>query len=144
VHHDSHKYFLFPEPADLINVDPSELLELQFSRQKANYIITLAKAFENGDLIKESLIKMELEEAIEELVKIKGIGPWTANYVAMKCLKHSDAFPLQDVGLHNALKALLNRDKKPDLNEISSLSENWKGWKAYATIYLWRSLSVKS
>ena len=126
-----------------MNVNISELLKLQFSKQKANYIINLARVFENGDLVKEELVEIELDEAIEKLVKIKGIGPWTANYTAMKCLKHADAFPLQDVGLHTALKTLLKRDKKPSLNEISQLSESWKGWKAYATIYLWRSLTVK-
>ncbi|MEL7003377.1 MAG: DNA-3-methyladenine glycosylase [Bacteroidota bacterium] len=143
VKHDDREYFLFPRPADLVDTDPSELLSLQFSRQKANYIINLAKAFENGDLIKEELSSLELEHAVEKLVQVKGIGPWTANYVAMKCLKHPDAFPLQDVGLHNALKLLLKRDAKPSLEEIKAFSKNWEGWKAYATIYLWRSLTVK-
>ena len=141
--HDGKRHYLFPKPADLVGIASSELLELQFSRQKANYIITLAEAFESGELKKDELLKMPLAQALESLIKIKGIGPWTANYVAMKCLKQPDAFPLQDVGLHNALKARLNRDTKPSQEEILALSENWKGWRAYATLYLWRSLSVK-
>ncbi|MBM7563269.1 DNA-3-methyladenine glycosylase family protein [Paenibacillus sacheonensis] len=75
-----------------------------------------------------------------ELTRIRGIGPWTANYVLMRCLRMPAAFPIEDVGLHNALKLVLGRDTKPSIAEIKELSAEWKDWKAYATFYLWRLL----
>lgn len=137
-------FHLFPRPKDLLGVTKEELLALQFSKQKANYIISLAEVLDNDGLVKGHLSELPLSEAVEQLTKLKGIGPWTANYVAMKCLKHTDAFPIQDVGLHNALKVILKRGAKPGIEEIQAMSENWKGWRAYATLYLWRSLSKKT
>ena len=58
----------------------------------------------------------------------------------MRCLRHPDAFPLADVGLHNALKKVLNRTEKPSMAEIEDWAKNWSGWRAYATFYLWRTL----
>lgn len=68
------------------------------------------------------------------------MGKWTADYVAMKCLKKVEAFPIADVGLHNALKFQLGLDKKPSIDDIKEIAVNWRGWEAYATFYLWRSL----
>lgn len=83
---------------------------------------------------------MSLGEMEKRLTAIRGIGKWSANYVIMRCLRHPDAFPLADVGLHNALKKVLNRPEKPSLDEIERWAEHWSGWRAYATFYLWRTL----
>jgi AraC family transcriptional regulator of adaptative response / DNA-3-methyladenine glycosylase II len=62
-----------------------------------------------------------------------GIGPWTANYIAMRALRLPDAFPTADLGL---LKATgLTSGKK-----LESLSQKWRPWRAYATLHLWQSL----
>ncbi|WP_413229458.1 hypothetical protein [Heyndrickxia sporothermodurans] len=58
----------------------------------------------------------------------------------MKCLNHPSAFPIADVGLHNALKVQLQLERKPTIEEINEFAANWEGWQAYATFYLWRSL----
>ena len=75
------------------------------------------------------------------LISIRGVGDWTADYTIMKCFDINDAFPIADVGIHNALKGILGLDKKPTIEEIEKLSVNWSGWEAYATFYLWRSLN---
>ena len=54
--------------------------------------------------------------------------------------RSTNAFPITDVGLHNAIKKQLNLKQKPSLEEIEQWSDNWKGWEAYATFYLWHSL----
>lgn len=95
----------------------------------------------DGRLVKELLLEMNDFAAMEkELLSIRGIGPWTANYVLMRCLRNAAAFPIADVGLHNALKHVLGLDEKPTLPHIRQLAEGWKGWEAYATFYLWRVL----
>jgi DNA-3-methyladenine glycosylase II len=74
------------------------------------------------------------------LVRVRGIGPWTAHYVRMRCLRDPRAFPIGDAGLHNAVKARLGLERKPTPQELQALFANWAGWEAYATFYLWHSL----
>lgn len=76
----------------------------------------------------------------KELTSIRGVGAWTAGYAIMKSMKHSRAFPVADVGLHNALKNRLGLAAKPTVPEIVEMAGNWSGWEAYAVFYLWRSL----
>lgn len=137
---DQKAYFIFPEPATIASLSVDDLRPLQFSQRKAEYLIDLAGLMHRGKLSKMALSQVDIETAKKQLTDIRGIGNWTANYVVMKCLRHPDAFPLEDAGLHNALKKQLNRKEKPTLSEIQTLAENWKGWRAYATFYLWQSL----
>jgi len=133
-------YHLFPEPSTVAALAVDELLVLQFSRQKAIYTITIAKAFADGIVSKEKLLGLSLKEAKDVLVKIKGVGNWTANYALMKTFRHADAFPLEDAGIHNAIRNLKKLDTKPSLEEVKKVFKKYKGWEAYATLYLWKSL----
>lgn len=135
------RYWAFPSPADIAAIDPAELRELQFTGRKSEYVIGTARLMAEGKLSKEGLLAMPDWTAMEKaLVGIRGIGPWTANYVLMRCLRMPAAFPIEDVGLHNALKFVLGRETKPSIAEIKELSSPWGDWKAYATFYLWRLL----
>lgn len=136
----AHEYFLFPSPETVALIHPDKLLALQFSRQKSQYTIAIAEAFAGRTLSKEKLTGLPLQDAKQELMKIKGVGNWTANYALMKTFRHPDAFPLEDAGLHNAIKNLKNLKRKPTLQEVSKIFRKYKGWEAYATLYLWKSL----
>ena len=81
-----------------------------------------------------------LKGAEKRLTAMRGIGPWTANYAIMRCLRLPDAFPIDDVGLHNAIKLQLGMERKPTKAELLELSRGWSGWEAYATFYLWKLL----
>jgi DNA-3-methyladenine glycosylase II len=59
----------------------------------------------------------------------------------MRCLRNRDAFPLADVGLHNAIRRRLGRQEKPSLPEVEELAASWAPWRAYATFYLWSTLT---
>jgi DNA-3-methyladenine glycosylase II len=133
-------YFLFPDAMLVAGLKDEILLPLQFSRQKSRYTITIAEAFANGTISKEKLKGLPLVEAKEILMKIKGIGNWTANYALMKTFRYPDAFPLEDAGVHNAIKNLKKMNRKPTLEEVKKLFKKYKGWEAYATLYLWKSL----
>ena len=88
----------------------------------------------DGKLTKELLLEAgSLKKAEKQLVGIRGIGPWTANYVLMRCLRMPAAFPIDDVGLHNAIKHLLGLEAKPTKKEILELSAGWANWESYAT-----------
>lgn len=133
-------HFVFPEPAVVSKIKPEQLLALQFSRQKAAYTIHIAEAFLSGEVSKEKLAGLSLEDAKVELRKIKGVGNWTANYALMKTFRYPDAFPLEDAGLHNAIRQQLNLKSKPGLERVKKIFKKYKGWEAYATLYLWKSL----
>lgn len=133
-------YFQFPEPKLVAGLTNEHLLPLQFSRQKSLYTITIGEAFASGEISKEKLKGLPLVEAKERLMKIKGVGNWTANYALMKTFRYPDAFPLEDAGVHNAIKNLKKMDRKPTLEEVKKLFKKYKGWEAYATLYLWKSL----
>jgi DNA-3-methyladenine glycosylase II len=133
-------YYLFPDPKLVSQLSDEVLLGLQFSRQKSQYTRRIGEAFASGELSKEKLTGLPLQEAKEALMKIKGIGNWTANYALMKTFRYTDAFPLEDAGIHNAIKNLKKMDRKPTLDEVRKLFKKYKGWEAYATLYLWKSL----
>jgi DNA-3-methyladenine glycosylase II len=133
-------YYLFPDAKLVANLTDDVLLTLQFSRQKSAYTIGIAQAFASGKVSKEKLKEMTFTEAKEYLMKIKGIGNWTANYALMKTFRYPNAFPLEDAGIHNAIKNLRKMSRKPTLDEVRRAFRKYKGWEAYATLYLWKSL----
>ncbi len=140
INHEDIDYYLFPEPEKVAELTDNELLPLQFSRQKSKYVKLIGEAFADGIVSKEKLSLLSFEEAKSELIKIKGIGNWTANYALMKTFRYSNAFPLEDAGLHNAIKNLQGMKKKPSLTQVKRIFKSYKGWEAYATLYLWKSL----
>lgn len=139
--HDGVTYWVFPSPADIAGLPVEELEGLRMTKKKSEYLIGVAQLMADGKLSKDRLLEIgDYKSAEKMLVKIRGIGPWTANYVLMRCLRYPSAFPIDDVGLQNAIKHRLDREKKPAKDEIMKLAVNWTNWESYATFYLWRFL----
>jgi len=134
------KYWVFPPYERIAQLTPTDLAAIKMTVKKSEYIIGIARLMACGELSKEQLMKMNFKEAEKSLIKIRGIGPWTANYVLMRCLRFQTAFPIDDVGLINSIKTLRNMNQKPTKEEILALSIPWKNWESYATFYLWRVL----
>lgn len=134
------RYYQFPSIDRVASLTDDDLLPLQFSRQKSKYTVLIAQAFAEGTVCKEKLKGLPLTEAREILMKIKGVGNWTANYALMKTFRYPNAFPLEDAGLHNAIKNQLSLKEKPSLEKVKKIFKAYKGWEAYATLYLWKSL----
>jgi DNA-3-methyladenine glycosylase II len=140
VNHSGTDYFLFPQPEIVSQLTDHDLLPLQFSRQKSKYVKLIGEAFVSKSISKETLSKLSFDDAKAELMKIKGIGNWTANYALMKTFRYPNAFPLEDAGIHNAIKNLKAMKTKPSLEQVKRIFKKYKGWEAYATLYLWKSL----
>ncbi|AZN41875.1 DNA-3-methyladenine glycosylase 2 [Paenibacillus albus] len=139
--YEGRRYFTFPAPDAIARLRVEDLTPMQLTTRKAEYLIGTAVEMVEGRLSKEQLLALgDLAKIEKALTSIRGIGPWTANYVLMRCLRIPAAFPIADVGLHNALKLQLGRADKPSIAEIKGLSAGWGDWKAYATFYLWRLL----
>jgi DNA-3-methyladenine glycosylase II len=133
--------WLFPTPQAIASLSVADITALQMTSKKSEYLIGVAKLIADGKLSKEMLLAADDFKAAEKmLVAIRGIGPWTANYVLMRCLRYAAAFPIDDVGLHNAIKSVLEMPQKPTVAQIRELSAGWKNWESYATFYLWRVL----
>lgn len=134
-------YWLYPSYQTIASLSVDDLKKLQFSTRKAEYVIGIANEMSTNSLSKENLLKkQDYQQMHATLMSLRGVGAWTADYVLMKCFNQPTAFPIADVGLHNALKVQLGLKQKPTIEEIQVLAKNWNGWQAYATFYLWRSL----
>ncbi len=137
------KHYLFPKAAVLAKLTVAELRTIKFSRQKAEYIIGIAQLFADNKISKTAILSLKEESAIaKELIKIRGVGEWTANYAMMKCLKCPNALTYGDVGLYNALHAIKGFPKRPSREQLADFFAPFEGWKAYLVLYLWRSLAI--
>lgn len=134
-------FWQFPDPETIAALKPEDMAPMKMSVKKSEYLIGVAQLMADGSLSKQQLLALSDFETIEKrLTGIRGIGPWTANYALMRCLRLPNAFPIADVGLHNSIKALTGSSVKPTIKEIRQMAEGWKGWESYATFYLWRML----
>ncbi|WP_157454581.1 DNA-3-methyladenine glycosylase family protein [Carnobacterium maltaromaticum] len=135
------KYWSFPKPAVIARLATSDLTNLQLSQKKSDYLIGIAQLIASKKLSKEKLLTMDNFAASEKtLTDLYGIGPWTANYVLMRCLRYPEAFPVTDVGLLRAIQFSQNLEQKPTKKVVLNYAKAWKNWESYATFYLWRLL----
>lgn len=134
-------FWVFPSPETIAALTVNDLQDLRMTTKKCEYMIHVAKLMAEGKLTKQRLASAgDCRQAEKMLLGIRGIGPWTANYVLMRCLRFPDAFPIDDVGLHNAIKHLMGTENKPTKEQLQKLASSWRNWEAYATFYLWRFL----
>jgi AraC family transcriptional regulator of adaptative response / DNA-3-methyladenine glycosylase II len=95
----------------------------------------LARALAGGGIVLDP--GSERGEVERRLLELRGIGPWTASYVAMRALRDPDAFLPSDLGIR---KAICRLGHAGDRRSVASLAERWRPWRAYATQHLWASL----
>lgn len=121
---------LFPTPARLAEADIASALGMPGAR--AGAIRGLAQALrDTPDLLDPG---GGLAEAVARLKALKGIGEWTAQYIAMRALREADAMPAGDIGL---LRALDRGDRRPTPGGLLARSAAWSPWRAYAALHLW-------
>jgi AraC family transcriptional regulator of adaptative response / DNA-3-methyladenine glycosylase II len=119
---------LFPAPQRLAQATVDQIGRLGITGQRAKTLIALAQAVAKGELLLEP--GGRVEDVIDRLHQIPGIGEWTAQYIAMRALSWPDAFPHTDLVIRKALGA-----RKPA--EILAHAEKWRPWRAYAALHLW-------
>lgn len=122
---------LFPCPRDLVDAD---VASIGMPKARANTIRGLARAVADGDDVLE--LAPDLETAIQRLTALRGIGDWTAQYIAMRALSEPDAFPAGDLGLRKAVRG--PADTLPTTAQVRRRAEAWQPWRAYAAMMLWR------
>jgi AraC family transcriptional regulator of adaptative response / DNA-3-methyladenine glycosylase II len=125
---------VFPSPEDMLALtSPVEnhLGALGITASRARSIYKLAQALQEAKI--DLSIRARPEEEMKKLMEIPGIGSWTAQYIAMRAMGHTDAFLETDAGVKKALGP--NTSK-----ELLKIAEAWRPWRSYATINLWNSL----
>jgi AraC family transcriptional regulator of adaptative response / DNA-3-methyladenine glycosylase II len=123
---------LFPGPERL---QRARLENLGVIRSRAQTIRDVARAVVNGSLSFDLAQDVDAHRAA--LMSIKGIGDWTAEYVAMRALKYPDAFPASDLGLLRAFDGPANERLRS--TELLARAEAWRPWRAYAALLIWGS-----
>ena len=135
-----HPPYPFPTPAQVLGIPEEAWRPAQFSRQKTVYLKELARAFEEGRLVEETLQTMPDEEAREALISIKGLGPWSAAYGLLRALGRVDALPVGDAGLRASLKLHFGLETLPTPAEQEALMEDFRPYRGLATYCLWKAL----
>lgn len=125
---------VFPSASVLSKAD---LSHLKMPRARSSSLVSMAQAVVDDPNLFS--IRSSLQETIKALTALKGIGDWTAQYIAIRVMQESDAFPAADAALLNAYEKLSGTRLKP--KELEKVAERWRPWRAYATFYLWASLA---
>jgi AraC family transcriptional regulator of adaptative response / DNA-3-methyladenine glycosylase II len=122
-----------PATAERIaDTDPAGISALGMPQSRARTVVALARSVTNGDI--GFTPTADIDAAIAALRRVPGIGPWTAEYIAMRGYQWPDAFPASDLGIRHALPGI----------DPTARAESWRPWRAYAAIYLWDSLSTST
>jgi len=122
-----------PSADAVANASLQQVIDRGLTRKRAETVLALARAIADEKVSLDSAMDSKLLR--HSLQELPGIGPWTAEYVAMRALGDPDAFPHSDLGLLHALKI-----DKP--KELLSMSEAWRPWRAYAAMHLWNGLGA--
>lgn len=116
---------LFPDAATMAAIDPAEF---RMPRARARALIGLSSALASGEIVLDR--GPDRNAVRRDLMALPGIGPWTADYIALRALGHPDVWLPTDVGVRNALSGQAAVDP-----------ERWAPWRSYALLHLWTSLS---
>ena len=109
------------------------------SRQKILYCRILAESIKNKQLNFRELHKMDDEELKKNLIKIKGIGEWTAECYMLAALDRPEIWPVKDLGLQVAVQRIKNLKKRPSEEKMKKISKIWKPYRSTVANVLWAS-----
>jgi AraC family transcriptional regulator of adaptative response / DNA-3-methyladenine glycosylase II len=121
---------LSPSPATLAKATVDQLARLGIVSARCRTILALAHAQLSGELSLDSGGHHNPEATIERLCELPGVGPWTANYIALRALRWPDAFPKEDIAVRKNLGGVSPK-------EAERLSKPWRPWRSYAVLHLW-------
>jgi len=124
-------------PDFLLALDHETLRACGFSRQKMAYARSLASDVAFGRLDIEAVHQMPDDEALESLIRIKGIGRWSAEIYLLLVLGRPDIWPVNDLAVAVGLQWLLGRDERPARAELLALGEPWRPYRSTAARLVW-------
>ena len=123
---------VFPGPEILAR---SKFEGVGLTKTRISTIQRLSRAILDGSVIFQPY--SDPEDLNKALLKIKGVGEWTAQYIIMRTIKGPDAFPYSDLGL---LKAVSSNGEPISKKLLKDMAVSWKPWRTYAAMHLWSNL----
>ncbi|WP_417697385.1 DNA-3-methyladenine glycosylase family protein [Psychromonas sp.] len=125
-------------PARLIEIEDQALRDVGLSWRKVEYVKRLANAIITNSLDIESLSDLSDEEAIIEIMQLKGFGRWSAEIYLIFSLNRQDIFPADDLGILLGLAKLKGLPEKPTPKQARQMVEHWQGWRSVGSLFLWQ------
>lgn len=127
-------YLATPQANAIARARTSDLMAMGIMEDRSNALINFSRVYAQGKLHLHP--GADYETTVAELMVLPGIGRWTAEYIAMRCLAYPDAFPFGDLGIKKALSLSSHR-------ELKIAVEQYRPWRAYAAMHLWKTLDKK-
>jgi len=127
-------------PKNVIKLSAKSLRNAGLSRQKISYLKNIAKSFKNKSFRIKDLKKMTDEQAINNIIKLKGLGVWSAQMFLMFNLNRPDIFPTKDIGLIRAISKNYKTSYPPSERFLNKISKLHSGYRTVFTWYMWRSI----
>jgi DNA-3-methyladenine glycosylase II len=124
-------------PQEFLKLDDATLKAVGFSRQKTAYGRNLARSIAEGELDLNAMTALDDASVRLELLKIKGIGRWTADIYLLMVLRRPDIWPTGDLALATAAQALKRLKTRPAPEALEAMSARWRPWRAVAARILW-------
>lgn len=127
-----------PTPAEVAALNSADLQARQFSRQKAAYLIAIARLITAGGLDLDGLAGMSATRVERTLLAVRGLGPWSVNYLMMRALSFADCVPYGDTGVTSGLQTLFKLEQRPDVDATRRLMGVFSPHRSLATAHLWQ------
>ena len=133
-------YYAFPRPYRLAEATVEELHGLKLSWRKAEYVrgIAIAASEEQDGL--EYLHRLEDREVVSRVTKLRGVGPWTAQWLLVRALDRPDALPLGDLALRRTVSNLYFDGETVNDAQVEKFCRRWSPWRTYATVYMFAAM----
>ncbi len=130
----------FPKPIDILETEDERLRKAGISRQKIRYLKDLSCKFMDGIVTPPKFSDMTNDEIVEQLIKVKGIGRWTAEMFLIFSLGRVNVLPVDDLGFRKAIQKWYGFENFPSEVQIRIIAKKWEPYCTVATWYLWKSL----
>jgi DNA-3-methyladenine glycosylase II len=128
-----------PTPAELAATDQGTLRKIGLSRQKIEYVHSLARHILAGEIQIDHLHRLPDDEVRKQITSSKGLGPWTADMFLLINLKRPDVLPTGDLGIRSAVQRVYKLDRLPTPREVEAIGQKWRPNRSLASLYLWAS-----
>ncbi len=129
----------FPTPAQVLKKSVEDLRGAGLSGQKVSYVRDLAEKFLDGTIDPSQFPRMTNEEIIEHVLRVKGVGVWTAHMFLMTTLKRPDILPMGDLGIQKGFQIVYKLRSLPTAAKMEQLAKPWRAHATAASWYLWRA-----
>ena len=126
------------KPKNILSADIEELRSCGLSQRKAEYVLGISESWSDYDSLEWK--EMSDEEIIQELMKLRGVGKWTAEMILIFTMLRPDVFPIGDIGMIRGIEKSYSSGERMSKEELYAISEKWKPWRTVACCFMWRTV----